>query len=295
MIIANPLFDTAFKQLARDPEIAKAMIGTLLETEVVEIQLSESEHNKPMGDSADLRPKFLRVDYRAVVKDRAGATQKILIEMQKGSGAENIMRFREYLAIAGYLPKADEKSPIPIVTVYFLGFKLKYVDTPCLKVARQYVDMLNNRVLDTKERFVELLTHDSFIIQAPRININGEPRTRLEKILSVFEQKNFADYREDTIDYRYPLDDSAVKRMADVLHYIGTDPRERKLLDEEAYWERHDDLTTGELIRAQDALAEKERELAVAKRRENELKRKFAAELKSCRNPHTKNLETDRL
>jgi predicted ATP-grasp superfamily ATP-dependent carboligase len=47
-------------------------------------------------------------------------------------------------------------------------------------------------------------------------------------------------------------------------------------LDDEAYWERHDDLTTGELIRAQDALAEKEHELAVAKLREEDAKQEAA-------------------
>jgi hypothetical protein len=275
VIIANPLFDTAFKQLARDPEIAKAMIETLLETEVVDIALSESEHNKPMADD-DKRPRFLRVDYCALIKSKDGATQKILIEMQKGSGVENIKRFREYLAIAGYLPRTDEENPIPIVTVYFLGFKLKYVDTPCLKVARQYIDMLNNTVLETKEKFVELLTHDSYIIQAPRINIDGEPRTRLEKLLSLFEQKNFADYKKDAINYKYRIDDNAVKKMADVLHYIGTDPDERKILDEEAYWERYDDSTVGELLRKDDELAEKDRELAEAKRREAEANRREA-------------------
>jgi predicted transposase/invertase (TIGR01784 family) len=261
MIIANPLYDTAFKQLARDPEIAKAMIETLLETEVVEIALTESEHNKPM-DADDKRPRFIRVDYHATVRDKSGTTQKILIEMQKGSGAENILRFREYLAVAGYMPKKDEKSPIPVVTVYFLGFKLQQVDTPCLKVARQYIDMLNKSVLETKEKFVELLTHDSYIIQAPRININKHPQTRLEKILSIFEQKNFIGNQEETINYEYPIDDNAVKKMADVLHYIGTDPNERKVLDEEAYWQRYDYYHAGALLRQQDELAEKDRELA---------------------------------
>jgi hypothetical protein len=261
MIIANPLFDTAFKQLARDPEIAKAMMETLLETEVVKIDLSGTEHNKPLADD-DKRPRFMRIDYCATIRDKNGAEQKILIEMQKGAGAENILRFRQYLAVAGYMPKPEEESPIPVVTVYFLGFKLQQVDTPCLKVARQYIDMLNKTVLETKEKFVELLTHDSYIIQAPRININKEPQTRLEKILSVFEQKNFVDSQEETINYKYPIDDSAVKKMADVLHYIGTDPDERKVLEEEAYWRRYDYHTAGALLRKDDELAEKDRELA---------------------------------
>lgn len=291
MLIANPLFDTAFKQLVRDLEIAKTLIETLLEVEVTDIAVTESEHNKPM-EPGDIRPRFLRVDYCAQIKDKHGETRKILIEMQKGSGAENIKRFREYLAIAGYLPKADEKSPVPVVTVYFLGFKLNNVETPCLKVARQYVDMLNNAVLETKEKFVELLTHDSYIIQAPRIDMTGEPRTRLESILSIFEQKNFVDYKKDAINYKYTINDSAVKRMLDVLHYVGTDPDERKILDEEAYWERYDDSTAGELVRKDEELAEKDRKLdekdRVIDEKDrviDELKRKLALKLKQDGTP----------
>ncbi len=264
MILANPLFDSAFKQIARDPEIAKAMIETLLETEVTNIVLSESEHNMPLDDD-DKRPRFMRVDYCATIRDKNGTERKILIEMQKGTGAENILRFRQYLAIAGYLPKPSEENPLPVVTVYFLGFKLQQVETPCLKVARQYVDMLNNTVLETKEKFVELLTHDSYIIQAPRINVIKEPKTRLELMLSLFEQKDFADSQEETINYKYRIDDPAIKKMADVLHYIGTDPDERKKLEEEAYWKRYEYHNAGKVLRQQDELAEKDRELTDAK------------------------------
>ena len=121
MIIANALFDTSFKQLVSDPEIATAMIETLLETKVVDIVLTPTEHNKPMNDD-DKRPRFMRVDYSATIRNKDGEEQKILIEMQKGRGAENILRFREYLAVAGYMPKKDEKNPIPVITVYFLGY-----------------------------------------------------------------------------------------------------------------------------------------------------------------------------
>jgi predicted transposase/invertase (TIGR01784 family) len=278
MIIANALFDTAFKQLVSDPEIATAMIETLLETKVVDIALKPTEHNKPMDDD-DKRPRFMRIDYSATIRNKDGEEQKILIEMQKGSGSENILRFREYLAVAGYMPKKDEKNPIPVITVYFLGFKLQHVDTPCLKVARQYIDMLNNTVLETKEKFVELLTHDSYIIQAQRININKEPRTRLENILSVFEQKNFVGDKDETIDYTYPINDNVVKKMTDVLHYIGTDPKERKVLEEEAYWQRHEYHTAGALLRKDEELAEKDRELADAKQQAENAKRKIVLNL----------------
>jgi len=262
MIIANPLYDTAFKKIVSDPEIATAMIETLLETKVVDIALTPTELIKTMT-AEDKNLKFLRVDYSANIRNKDGSEQKILIEMQKATGAEHILRFRKYLADAGYQPKTKNETPIPVVTVYFLGFKLQHVDTPCLKVARQYIDMLNNSVLETKERFVELLTHDSYIIQAPRINIDKAPQTRLENILSVFEQKHFVEKnKEVTINYKYPINDNAVKKMVDALHYIIADPEERKELNDEVEWKSYEYHTTGKLVRQQDELAEKDRTIA---------------------------------
>jgi hypothetical protein len=262
MIIANPLYDTAFKKIVSDPEIATAMIETLLETKVVDIALTPTELIKTMTVE-DETLKFLRVDYSAIIRDKDGTEQKILIEMQKAKSDEDILRFRKYLAIAGYLPKSNKENPIPVVTVYFLGFKLPQVDTPCLKVARQYINMMNNTVLETKERFVELLTHDSYIVQAQRINIGEKPQTRLENILSVFEQKNFVEKgKNEIIDYIYPIDDTAVKKMVNALHYISTDPEERKELDADVAWENHIYHTTGKVVRQQDELAEKDRTIA---------------------------------
>jgi predicted transposase/invertase (TIGR01784 family) len=273
LIIANPLYDTAFKGLIKDPDVAKALIGTLLGVKVLDVQSNVTEYNKPMTKD-DKFPKYLRLDYCAVIKNKDGKEHKILIEIQKASGADDILRFREYLAVAGYMPdketKEKEKSPLPIVTIYFLGFELKNVMTPCLKVARQYVDMLENKVLETREKFVELLTHDSFIIQAPRIKTDENPKTELEKILSVFEQNHFADNKETTINYPYPINDNYVKKMVDILHYIGTDPEERKKMDNEAYWQRYEDCTSGRLLRMQEELDEKDRKL-----------REVAKELKS--------------
>ena len=253
MIIANPLYDTAFKGLISDREVAKTLIGTLLQTEVLKVEPRVTEHIKQMKDD-DLRPKCLRLDYAALIKNEKGEEQKILIEVQKTTGAENILRFREYLAVAGYMKKDEEESALAIVTIYFLGFKLENVPTPCLKVARQYVDMLENKVLKTKEKFVELLTHDSFVIQTPRINTIENPKTELEKILSVFEQRNFVDGKETAINYKYPVENSSVKKMIKILQYIYTDPEERKKMDEEAYWNTYEENTTGVLLKAQEEL-----------------------------------------
>jgi hypothetical protein len=269
MIIANPLYDTAFKGLANDPIVVKAIVEALLETEVFEITMGATERNLPLAED-DKRPRFFRMDYYAVIRTKTGA-QKILIEMQKASGSEDLLRFREYLAVAGYMPDKNTSDPvIPIVTIYFLGFKLKNVTAPCLKVARQYIDMLKNEVIDTKEKFVELLTHDSFVIQAPRIKVEGTPQTKLERILSIFQQDSFADTREETINYKFPIEEPYHQKMVDILHYIGTDPDERKKLDDETYWERFHYHSSGKLAEALEALDEQREKV---KKREEEVKK----------------------
>ncbi|GHV13157.1 hypothetical protein AGMMS49938_07230 [Fibrobacterales bacterium] len=260
MLIANPLYDTAFKELIRDPEVARAIIETLTGNKVHKIKIRETEHNKPQADE-DKRPKFFRMDYSVEIENERGELHSVLVEMQKASGAEHILRFREYLAVAGYMPKKEE-SIVPVMTIYFLGFNLGNVKTPCLKVARNYVDMLSNKVLDTKEKFVELLTHDSYIIQATRIKIDGQPKSKLEKILSIFEQRNFADDKEETLTYDYGINEDYQRKMVDILHYIGTEPSERKKLDEEAYWKRFEDFNEGAVLKLTDELARKNKDIA---------------------------------
>ena len=258
MNYANPIYDTAFKGLIRDEEIAKEIIGTLLKTEVIDVDLNITEWNKPMTE-ADGLPRSVRLDYCATILNEAGEKQQILIEVQKTSQPDDILRFRNYLAVAGYGAKPVLKnSPLPIVTFYFLGFKLDNIDTPCLKVARHYEDMMEDRVLETKEAFVELLTHDSYIIQIPRIKNEEQPQSKLAKILSIFEQRQVDDI---TLFYRFPIEDEYIKKMIGNLQYIILDPVKRQEMDNEVYWYRHDDMLSGELLRKVGELTRIEGEL----------------------------------
>jgi len=259
MNYANPIYDTAFKGLIRDEEIAKEIIGTLLKTEVIDVDLNITEWNKPMTE-ADGLPRSVRLDYCATILNEAGEKQQILIEVQKTSQPDDILRFRNYLAVAGYGAKPVLKnSPLPIVTFYFLGFKLDNIDTPCLKVARHYEDMMEDRVLETKEAFVELLTHDSYIIQIPRIKNEEQPQTKLAKILSIFEQSQSDDI---SLYYRFPIEDDYIKKMIGNLQYIILDPIKKQEMDNEVYWYRHDDMLSGELMRKVGELARIEGEIA---------------------------------
>ncbi|MGV8135476.1 MAG: hypothetical protein AB2L20_09700 [Mangrovibacterium sp.] len=112
-----------------------------------------------------------------------------------------------------------------------LGFKLQDIDSSVIKVNRQYIDLITNQVIDQKSDFIEKLTHDSYVVQIPRI----QPRlqSRLEMLLTIFEQNNFVDDREITKNYTYPVDDEYIKYIVEILHHSGTDPDERVEIEKE--------------------------------------------------------------
>jgi len=259
MNYANPIYDTAFKGLIRDKEIAKEIIGTLLQTDVVDVELDVDKRMKPKKKEEDF-PRSVELDFCATILDENNEQKRILIEIQKTSNPEDILRFRQYLAHAGYGDKHEKrKDALPIVTFYFLGFKLDNIHTPCLRVARQYYDMIDEKVLNTKEKFIELLTHDSFVIQIPRIKNVKKPVSRLAKVLSIFEQNITESSNQRTLTYKFPIEDDLTKMMIDRLLYVYADPKARKEMENEEYWHRKDDATYGALMRKDLKIAEMER------------------------------------
>jgi len=160
-----------------------------------------------------------------------------LIEIQKARNQIDLMRFRRYLA--EQYKKQDTvnniKVILPITTIYILGFKLPEIDSPCLKVERNYRDLVNNKIINTKSDFVEKLTHDSFIVQVDRIT--DKYQTRLDKLLSVFEQSNFVDNNTIIKQFNHEPDLEEVKIITDILHYTGTNPEEKERIEiEQEAW-----------------------------------------------------------
>ncbi len=246
MIIANPIYDVVFKRLMENEKIAKFFIGTLLDQTIETVEVKPQEYtyqgelDTPEGLQAveeRMRKRFsiwvYRLDFIATIKTETGEYKKVLIEIQKAKNSIDLMRFRNYLA--EQYKKEDkidnEDVVLPITTIYILGFKLPEIETPCIKVERNYKDMINKVVLTQKSEFVEKLTHDSYVVQVERIT--GRYQTRLDKLLSVFEQKHFTDDKEITKIFSHDLDIEELKMITDLLHYIGTDPKERKKIEVE--------------------------------------------------------------
>jgi hypothetical protein len=234
MIIANPIYDTVFKRMMENERVAKFFIGTLLEQQIEAVVVKPQEFTYT-DELAGLA--VFRLDFIATIKTETGEYKKILIEIQKARNQIDLMRFRNYLG--EQYKKEDivdnDKAVLPITTIYILGFTLPEIKTACIKVERNYRDLVNKTIIEKKSDFVEKLTHDSFIVQVDRIT--NRYQTSLDKLLSVFEQSHFVDDKKITKQFSHPTDTEEVKILTDILHHSGTNPEERKLLEiEQEAW-----------------------------------------------------------
>jgi hypothetical protein len=277
MIIANPIYDVVFKRLMENDKVAKFFIGTLLEQTIenVEVKPQEFTYTDKLAGLA-----VFRLDFIATIKTEIGELKKVLIEIQKAKNPIDLMRFRNYLA--EQYKKEDkinnENVVLPITTIYILGFKLPEIESPCIRVARNYTDLINKTTIFQKSEFVEKLTHDCFVVQVERIT--DRYQTRLDKLLSVFEQKNFTDDKEITKNFTHNPDLDELKTITDILHHVGTDPQERKQIETEqeawrtvnAMFEEKERKYQKELEEQRKALNEKDKLIKELMRKLNEPK-----------------------
>jgi len=257
MIIANPIYDVVFKRLMENERVAKFFISTMLDKKVESVEMKPQEMTY---DDELIGIRLFRLDFLAIIIDENGEPQKVLIEIQKAKNEIDLMRFRNYLAEQYKKEDTvdDEKIALPITTIYILGFKLPEIKTACIKVERQYKDLINNKIIEAKSEFVEKLTHDSYVVQVRRIT--GKYKSRLDKLLSIFEQKNFTDDTEVIKEYNYKTDVEEVKLMTDILYHSGADPATRKRIEaEREAWRTYEAMYGRKLQKLQKQLEEKDK------------------------------------
>lgn len=291
MVIANPISDTAFKFLMSDSKIARFFLETILEEEITEVDLKPQEltYTKPSEvSSLAASLAVFRLDFVATIKTANNQYKKVLIEIQKARRHADIMRFRNYLG--EHYKKQDEiptptgrvTTMLPIVTIYILGFQLKDIPTQLTKVSRQYLDQIaRTEITDIKNEFIELLTHDCYVVQVPRIG--DKMQTRVDKLLSFFEQNYFIDSDGMIKEYPYPVEPGAMQMIADTLHFMGTDPERKSWLatEREAYRTYYVELEgiERELAESQQLL-QQQAEVIAEKEQQNEQLQRELEELK---------------
>ena len=270
MVIANPIYDVVFKRMMENERVAKFFIGTLLEEtiETVEVKPQEFTYTDELAGLA-----VFRLDFIATIKSENGSYKKVLIEIQKAKNQIDLMRFRRYLA--EQYKKEDiingKSSILPITTIYILGFQLPDIDSPCIKVERTYRDLVNQKTFDRKCDFIEKLSHDSFVVQVDRIT--DKYQTKLDKLLSVFEQRNFIDTTKITKQFNHETDIEEVEIITNILHHTGTDPEERKKIEiEQEAWRTVNAMFEAEKAELLAVIDEKDRALNEMARQLEELK-----------------------
>ena len=277
MIIANPIYDVVFKYLLEDIEIARELLSIILGEEIVSIELKPQETAiEAVGSSVSI----LRFDFKAIIKTGQGDLKKILIELQKAKQAFDVMRFRRYLG-ENYRKEdtvidhegATEKRPLPIVTIYFLGFQLDNIQNAVVKINREYRDAITQEIIQVKEDFIELLTHDTYLIQIRKLT--GQTRTKLERVLQIFSSQ-FKTEDPHQLDFKGDINDPLVRRMIDRLGraIASEEIREKMDVEDEIYriFERELQKLSSEkdaLIFVERQKAEQERQKAEQERQKN--------------------------
>jgi predicted transposase/invertase (TIGR01784 family) len=200
--IANPIYDVVFKYLMSDNKIAKLLISDLLGIEITNLELRPQEFTT---DKENRTLTVYRVDFKAEIVLKNGEKLVVLIEIQKAKFTTDLIRFRKYLgeqyaSKQNTIEKDDKTLPLPIITIYFLGYGLdNNKDIPIIRVKRQYLDNYNGDKLEEEEMFIETLTHDSIIVQIPALKT--QRRNDLEKALSVFEAGKVQEVSINEDDY----------------------------------------------------------------------------------------------
>jgi hypothetical protein len=256
VIIANPIYDTVFKHLMENNRVARFFVETIIDQPVESIAVTQQERTyvkdltelKATGQLPDEFKHFdylsvIRYDFVATIRTEDGGYKKVLIEIQKAKSDIDLMRFRDYIAEQYKrrdritLDGVEIDTPLPIITIYLLGFKIPEVDAVVVHVCRTYHDVLGCRELQIKSNFIECLTHDSYVVQIPRIV--PRVRTRLEALLSVFEQSKKIDEKGFIMQYCLDTDDGDIRLMVEILSYVAADPEKRKEIENEWWWDAY--------------------------------------------------------
>jgi hypothetical protein len=283
MIIANPLYDVVFKYLLEDLDIAKEILSTILGEEISYLEVKPQETITEVSPDGNIR--IVRFDFKATIESPNGELKKVLIELQKLKKALDIMRFRRYLG-DNYSKEDDvvlgdgtvTKMPLPIVTIYILGFPLTNLKNAVVKINREYKDMLTGEIIENvKEDFIELLTHDSYVIQVRLLPL--KTKTKLERILQIFNPQYKTDDKHK-LDFKGDTNEPIVQKMLNRLQRAIADDEMRHKMDVEDEIERILEREAKKVSAEKDQIIAEKDEVIAEKDAEIEALRQLIASMK---------------
>jgi hypothetical protein len=254
MKLLNPLYDTVFKYLMQDIEIAKGLIEAITKCKIVEIIPAPQDSTTLNLKVKYLQMEIIKQDYVAVVNssDKHGnqTTERIVIEVQKSSILPEIGRFRKYLAdkyatTTAYSTKNTQKdSYLSMKTIYLIE-QIFNPKLPAILGRRgtYYNELNNTEFIGPRDSVVELFNHDSWFIQTELLP--AEFKDDLHYILTVFspqfrtgKNERFIEIPEDVIlQKKHKIMDLILRR----LEIATADRKINEALDVEIQYERYID------------------------------------------------------
>ena len=260
MVVANPIYDTVFKYLMEDDRIARTILSALLKRDIIKVEVRPHEYSNSKRDSLSV----FRIDFAATVRESDGSDHLILIELQKTWLPTETLRFRQYLGVQYENPRnivteSKDQHALPMVAVYLLGHCVGDIEEPVIYVRHQAYDYNEHPVTKgIPNAFIDSLTHDSVIVQIPRLH--GKINNRLDEILSIFDQsyKNAENQHVLNLDDSiYDEDDVEMQRILRRLLMAATDADMRMDMNvEDEYFSIIENLDTDNLLKTHE-LAEK--------------------------------------
>ncbi len=191
MKIANPLYDHAFKYLMSNDLLARKVLSVILHKEVLELELAQQEI---VVEDQERQFTIYRLDFKALIEEESGRREMVLIELQKSKLPTNMLRFRSYLGLSyaqqSRIPDDTftiaEERPLPLISIYILGYNIQDIPVMAAKVDRKVIDLSTREELDLESDFIDMLTHECYILQVRRLP--EERRSRIEQFMTLFNQ-----------------------------------------------------------------------------------------------------------
>ena len=118
--VVNPIYDTVFKYIMQDEKVAKVLIGNILKTKVVSIQMNNNEYAAMLPDGK----KVFKLDFSATILDKENQQQLVHIEVQKAldkgnNSAEQLIKSMD-AAVKHFVGGAQQSDDLTMLAVKFM-------------------------------------------------------------------------------------------------------------------------------------------------------------------------------
>jgi len=219
-IIPNPIYDVVFRYLMEDSESSKIVLSTLLNENIIDIQLQPTvytHHKDSIENPATIidpktteNVRLSQMDFTATVLLNDGTKELIMIELQRASEPDDIFRFKRYISKNFQTKQKGEviqpktqaiieiEKPIRLIPVFILNFKIENEVNDLLVITkREKLGVFKNLKITKHNEFIDNLTYDIIVVQLPNIQKiteedykDDEYKKRLYTLLKLFDQKS---------------------------------------------------------------------------------------------------------